>query len=92
MSSRKRRRLALSPEAKDDFEDILIYSLRSWGVEQKDVSKAALNQAMQSLREFPKIGRARETSSPAAASIASSSTTSPIGSTRLRSRSFGSFM
>ena len=52
-----RRRVRLSPEADDDFRDILQHSLTTWGAERRAVYAAALADAFQHLARFPNIGQ-----------------------------------
>jgi toxin ParE1/3/4 len=52
-------RLTLAPEAQADIEDILLYTLQTWGEEQQDKYAAALDKGFSLLQEDPEIGRGR---------------------------------
>ena len=52
--------VVLSPEARDDYESILIYSESTWGEHQAIVYRDALDRAIDRLALFPRMGRARE--------------------------------
>jgi toxin ParE1/3/4 len=57
MSSPKRKRTAiLSPAARADFTDILLYTWQQWGEEQRDRYQATLEQAIAALADFPAAG------------------------------------
>lgn len=59
MSSR-RLPVVLSPEARDNFEDIVRYTRRTWGDGQAARYAEALNNALDNLGRFPLMGRARD--------------------------------
>lgn len=50
----------LSPEARVDFTDILLYTQEQWGEEQRDRYQATLQQAIAGLADFPKAGVRRD--------------------------------
>ena len=58
MSSRKRA-LVLSPDARIDFTDILLYTWQQWGEEQRDRYEAMLEQALSRVADYPDIGEHR---------------------------------
>jgi toxin ParE1/3/4 len=58
MSSRKRT-VSLSPDARIDFTDILLYTRQEWGEEQRDRYEAALVHAMANLADYPDLGERR---------------------------------
>ncbi len=53
------RRLRLSPEAENDLNAILQYSLDVWGQVQQDAYAEAFAAAFAMLTEFPELGRER---------------------------------
>lgn len=53
-------RLALTPQARADFEDVLLYSLQTWGPEQRDRYAAAIEAAFLRLRDHPQLGQVRD--------------------------------
>lgn len=57
--SARRLPVALSPEAWDDLDDIAAYGLLTWGEAQRDRYLATLDQALLSLGDNPRLGRAR---------------------------------
>jgi toxin ParE1/3/4 len=57
-------RLAFTPQAREDYEDALLYSLREWGEDQRARYAAAVEAGFERLREFPNLGRARDDLSP----------------------------
>ncbi|HZV33704.1 MAG TPA: type II toxin-antitoxin system RelE/ParE family toxin [Verrucomicrobiae bacterium] len=56
MSSPKRR-IELSQRAKDDFRDILSYTLATWGETQLAKYRASINDALQVILHNPSAGR-----------------------------------
>lgn len=66
MSARKpaSRRLNLSPEAKQDIRDILMFTERRWDKNQRSRYKAKLDQTLRDLIRFPARGRSRDDVSP----------------------------
>ena len=60
MSSPKRR-IELSKQAKEDFRDILSYTLTTWGESQLAKYRASINDALQVLLHNPSAGRSSAT-------------------------------
>jgi toxin ParE1/3/4 len=58
MSAHKRR-LAIKPEAQVDIDEILLYTRKHWGVDQRQRYRTRLFDAMRSLRDYPERGRER---------------------------------
>jgi toxin ParE1/3/4 len=56
MSSPKRR-IELSQQAKEDFRDILSYTLTTWGEAQLAKYRASINDALQVISQNPSAGR-----------------------------------
>ena len=56
MSSPKRR-LELSQQAKEDFRDILSYTLSTWGESQLAKYRASINDALHAILRNPSAGR-----------------------------------
>jgi toxin ParE1/3/4 len=56
--------LRITPRARQDYDDILVYSEGIWGQEQADRYEAALNRALDVLLDFPLMGRTRDDISP----------------------------
>jgi len=50
----------LSPQARQDFSDILLTSRRQWGAAQRSKYKTAIDQALVRLTKYPEIGRERD--------------------------------
>jgi toxin ParE1/3/4 len=59
MSARKRR-LVLSPSARNDLSDLLLYTERRWGKRQRAAYQALIDRALRELARFPDLGRARD--------------------------------
>jgi toxin ParE1/3/4 len=59
MSARKRR-LTIKPEAQLDIDEILLYTRKRWGLDQRRRYRTRLYDAMRSLRDYPERGRERE--------------------------------
>lgn len=57
--SRPDRLLILSPQAEDDFADILQYTLDTWGEVQVLVYRAVLDKALLTIQQNPDIGYQR---------------------------------
>lgn len=51
------RRIELSQRAKEDFRDILSYTLTTWGESQLIKYRASINDALHSLLRDPSTGR-----------------------------------
>ncbi|HEY2082300.1 MAG TPA: type II toxin-antitoxin system RelE/ParE family toxin, partial [Verrucomicrobiae bacterium] len=56
MSSPKRR-IELSKQAKEDFRDILCYTLATWGESQLAKYRGSINDALQVILHNPSAGR-----------------------------------
>lgn len=56
MSSPKRT-IKLSQQAKEDFRDILCYTLTTWGELQLAKYRASINDALQVILHNPSVGR-----------------------------------
>lgn len=54
------RHIYKSPEAKNDLENIWLYSFGEWGEEQADHYYDELNDGMEKLTANPKLGKSRE--------------------------------
>lgn len=48
--------LFLSPQAEDDFADILQYTLETWGENQVYVYRAVLDKALLTIKQNPRLG------------------------------------
>lgn len=68
MSARKRR-LVLTPLAKSDLRDILQYTARRWGREQRDVYKDLVMGRLRQLVDYPELGRDRDEFFPGCRSL-----------------------
>lgn len=51
--------MRLAAEARDDLRDLLQYSLETWGWTERDAYRAAIQQRLASLAEYPELGRPR---------------------------------
>lgn len=54
------RTVVFTHQADQDFEDILLFSLRSWGEERAWEYKATLDKVVRSIVDYPELGVARE--------------------------------
>jgi toxin ParE1/3/4 len=54
------RSLVIADRARRDFEEILYYSIQTWGQRQADLYEAAIDHALRQLLAFPFQGRARD--------------------------------
>ena len=52
--------LALTKRAQRDVRGIQLYTLRQWGAEQALTYEAAIDRALETLRDHPRMGRARD--------------------------------
>lgn len=59
-----KRRVVVSPGARADLTDILRYTARQWGKQQRIVYRAKLTTAMNDLRTHPHRGQGRDDLSP----------------------------
>jgi len=57
--SRPKRRLILSPQAQEDFADILQYTLETWGKVQALSYRSILDKALVTIQKNPRIGHSR---------------------------------
>ena len=51
--------LVLSPQAEEDFTDILQYTLQTWGDRQMNAYRAVIDKALHTLLQNPLIGQVR---------------------------------
>lgn len=58
--SAPRRGLVLTKRAQRDIRAIQLYTLREWGAEQALAYETAIDKAMETLRDQPRIGKARD--------------------------------
>ena len=56
--------VTLKPAARRDFRSILAYTSAQWGVTQRDIYRAAIDRAFETLGANPEIGKARDELSP----------------------------
>ena len=63
MSARKRQ-LVLTPDARLDLSDILLYTQEEWGKRQRAVYQARIDRTLRHLLRFPDLGRNRDEISP----------------------------
>lgn len=54
--SAPRKPVVLSPDARADFTDILLYTWQQWGEGQRDRYEASLKRAITALAEYPDAG------------------------------------
>lgn len=57
--------LILSPQAEEDFADILQYTLETWGEVQTYAYRDILDKALLAIQQYPQIGHVRSEFSPA---------------------------
>lgn len=50
----------LSRQAERDFDDIVLFTRRTWGEQQKRAYRAAIGRALRQLRDFPELGPSRD--------------------------------
>jgi toxin ParE1/3/4 len=62
--SARRATVRLKPAARQDFRSILAYTGAQWGVAQRDIYRAEIEQALATLGTNPLIGQARDDLSP----------------------------
>jgi toxin ParE1/3/4 len=55
-----RRRLTLTPRAREDIRQSLLYSRQQWGEEQRRRYRRRLDDAMVRLVDFPESGQPRD--------------------------------
>ncbi|HEY8034863.1 MAG TPA: type II toxin-antitoxin system RelE/ParE family toxin [Methylobacter sp.] len=51
--------LILSPQAEEDFADILQYALETWGEAQTYTYRTILDRALLTIQQYPQIGHHR---------------------------------
>ena len=51
------RAVSVVPQARQDLDDILLYSARTWGRDQVNRYSAALDRAIDRIRQYPESGR-----------------------------------
>lgn len=56
--------VVLSPQAEEDFADILQFTLETWGETQMYAYRVILDQALSTLQQHPLIGHPRPELSP----------------------------
>jgi toxin ParE1/3/4 len=62
--SRPEYRLELASEAEGDFEDILLYTLLTWGKQQMHDYSELLDHALETIQANPNIGRTHSLVAP----------------------------
>lgn len=55
-----RRRLTITPDARQDIRDVLRYTRERWGTEQQRRYRAHLYEEMRKLVRFPELGQPRD--------------------------------
>ena len=51
--------IVLSPQAEEDFADILQYTLENWGEKQLYVYRSVIDRALQTILQNPEVGHQR---------------------------------
>ena len=67
--SARRRRLVLTPLARQDLRDVLQYTARTWGPERRDSYKSLVLRRLRELTAYPDLGRARDELFPGCRSL-----------------------
>ena len=67
--SARRSAIQLTPQADRDYENILLYTERTWGEKQNAIYQASIAQALSALRDHPLVGRPRDDLFPGCRSI-----------------------
>jgi toxin ParE1/3/4 len=62
--SARRRRAVLTLDARQDLSDILLYTERQWGRQQRSTYQAAIRDSIRRLADYPALGRSRDELSP----------------------------
>lgn len=57
MSARRRLSVTFTPFARQDFNDILLYSLITWGPDQAIRYESQLDRSVLQIREHPEVGK-----------------------------------
>lgn len=52
--------LIVTPDARQDLDDILEYTIATWGDDQADEYERILDATFKRIRSFPDIGRGRD--------------------------------
>jgi toxin ParE1/3/4 len=60
VSAQKKFSLKLTPQARQDFKNILNYTRKTWGIEQRDRYKKLLDTVLKKLTANPSLGKPRE--------------------------------
>jgi plasmid stabilization system protein ParE len=55
-----RPEVRLTLRAEQDYEDITLYTRRTWGERQKITYRKAIGQALRRLRDHPELGRSED--------------------------------
>ena len=58
--SARRLRIRFAKDAREDIRDILVFTEKRWGRQQRAVYRAALDEAFATIRANPQIGRSRD--------------------------------
>lgn len=53
----RKRSVAFTPLARQDFDDVLLYSLITWGRDQAALYESQLDRSITQIKEHPDIGR-----------------------------------
>jgi toxin ParE1/3/4 len=56
--------VSFSRRARADYTNIMLYTLKKWGAEQRDSYSVTLNDALDRLAQFPELGEARDDLAP----------------------------
>lgn len=59
MSARSRT-VRVTPDARQDLDDLLLYSMLTWGEAQMRSYEAAIERALRNLVRYPRLGRVRD--------------------------------
>jgi len=60
MCARSRRHITIREAAKQDIDDILLYTRTRWGIDQRRRYRGQLRQAIRSLLDYPELGPSRD--------------------------------
>jgi toxin ParE1/3/4 len=67
--SARRPAIHLTPQADRDYENILLYTERTWGEKQSATYQASIAEALNALRNHPQASRPRDDRFPGCRSI-----------------------